>query len=83
MLHPYDIFALAGATIIFTKSTLFAFVRKLWPKFLGCPLCVGFWVGIIAGGWLHRLGPIGAFYAGCVVSITAYTLVLVHHKLDQ
>jgi len=42
----------AAITLVFTQGTLFVWVRKLWPAFFSCPLCVGVWVGIGYSGML-------------------------------
>ena len=39
---------LVGITLIVTSSRLFARLRVIWPEFLGCPMCVGFWIGCFA-----------------------------------
>ena len=44
---PFVLLALAGATIVFCRGDVFATVRRVWPRFLGCPLCVGFWTGAL------------------------------------
>lgn len=72
----YQLFALAGATLIFCEGSLFARVRRLWPKLLGCPQCVGFWVGLGAALVLDRAGPwpraLGAaFLSGCATSLAS------------
>lgn len=41
---------LIGITLIVSFSSLFAPLRRLWPKFFGCSQCVGMWVGGAAGG---------------------------------
>lgn len=45
-----------GLTTIITQSSLFAPLRQgfQWltgSKFLGCPMCVGFWVGFGLSAW--------------------------------
>jgi hypothetical protein len=42
--------ALIGATLIVTRSTIFAPVRRLYPPLLSCSQCAGTWVGALAGG---------------------------------
>jgi hypothetical protein len=41
--------ALIGTTLIVSSGTIFSFLRKLWPSFLGCSQCVGLWVGAAFG----------------------------------
>ena len=80
----YELSALVCATLIFTTSHLFDPVRRLWPKFLGCPMCVGFWVGCCAPFLLNLLPSSvrSAFLAGTQVSIAAYALHLVFERLQ-
>lgn len=65
---------LACATVIFVWSPLFTRVRALWPDFLGCAMCVGFWVGL--AGTRHFLGA-------CLVSVLAWLVYLVGRCLDE
>jgi len=44
---------LVGMTLIVTWSHLFRRIRAWCPSFLGCPLCVGTWIGW-AGGLIAR-----------------------------
>jgi hypothetical protein len=44
-----------GVTLVVTFSKIAAPIRRLWPTFLHCPLCVGWWVGLGLG--LLHLGP--------------------------
>ena len=65
--------ALIGATLIVTRSTIFRPLQKLWPLFFRCPQCIGFWVGVAAGGFQRRLSgngkPLDAFVVGCATSL--------------
>jgi hypothetical protein len=45
-----DLLGLCGITLILARGTIFRAVRRLAPKFLGCPQCVGFHVGFWGGG---------------------------------
>ena len=76
-----DLLGLVGATIIFTWSTLFARIREIYPTFLKCPLCVGFWVGL-AGAALRHENFLNAFLTGAGVSLLAFTTHLVLEKLQ-
>lgn len=66
------VLALIGATLIATRGTIFRLLRRLWPEFLECPLCVGFWVGAAAGASsVVSLGNgkiLDAFITGCATS---------------
>lgn len=76
-----DLLGLIGATIIFTCSSLFERVRAIYPKFLGCALCVGFWVGV--GGAVARYKePIDIFFTGTTVSLLSFTTFLVLVRLQ-
>ena len=66
------VLGLASATLIVTESLLFARVRALWPALLGCPLCLGFWVGI-GGAAAHGLPVVQAFEFAPLVGATALT----------
>jgi hypothetical protein len=47
----HDIIGLACVVVVWVWSPLFARVRSVYPKLLGCAMCVGVWVGL-AGPWL-------------------------------
>jgi hypothetical protein len=78
-----------GLTIILTRGSIFARVRKVWPSFLGCPLCVGAWVG--AGLFFlgrESLAPARELVAGLLaaagaVSVGATLVDFVLAKLDE
>ena len=36
-----------GVTLIVTRGGVMSKVRKLAPKFLSCPQCVGWWIGFL------------------------------------
>ena len=42
----YFILSCFGITQIITKGTIFSRLRQL-GKFWGCPMCIGFWVGLL------------------------------------
>lgn len=46
---PLVLLALVGTTLIIVRGTIFDAVRRLWPSFLACSMCCGFWVGAVAG----------------------------------
>ena len=60
-----------GITKIINDGLIFESLRKRFNTFLRCPLCVGFWVGILIGlfygpfPWWNALFN-GSFYSGCV-----------------
>lgn len=75
---------LIGATIIFTWSTLFEKVRAIYPKFLRCSMCVGFWVGclgIFLDGKPHEVYE--AFLNGTTVSLLSFTTYLILTRLQK
>jgi len=80
-----DFAGLVAATIIFVWSTLFERVRAIWPLFLKCPMCTGFWVG--AGGSVLRRGLhadlLDHFFTATVVSVLAFATYLVLHRLER
>lgn len=54
----YWALAVFGFTTIVTQSSLLAWVRRLFrratrSRFLECPMCVGFWAGVLSSilGW--------------------------------
>jgi len=83
--HLLDFAGLVATTIIFVWSTLFERVRDIWPKFFGCPMCTGFWIGL--GGSLLRQGihvhPLDHFFAATVVSTLSFATYLVLHRLEK
>jgi hypothetical protein len=85
MLSLLQWIGLVGATIIIVWSRLFSGLRKLAPTFLGCPMCIGFWVGASAGPWLlgteHQ--PIAdLFLIGPAVSLLSFGIYLVLERLE-
>lgn len=84
------LFAFAGLvsiTIIFVKSTLFARVRRIYPTFLECALCAGFWIGLFGSiawnpGTLTLHDGLSHFFAASIVSVLSLVIALVLHRLD-
>lgn len=81
----------AGVTFLVTFSSLFKFLREKAPV-LKCPLCVGFWVGVI-GSLLNFYFIFGGikfsfeaaaflFKAGIVTSIFSYILYCILYRIE-
>lgn len=77
-----SIAGLVGITIIVTWSSIMARVRRLSPSFLGCALCVGFWVGLL-GGAAHRVGWLEIVMSAGAVSVLSMLTKLVIGYLDR
>jgi len=50
---PYWLLAVSGLTLILTRGEIFAHARDsfpqgFWREGAKCPMCVGFWVGVMA-----------------------------------
>lgn len=79
---------LISVTIIFTWSTLFKKVRSIYPTFLGCALCVGFWIGLFGSMAWREVVPLTLhtglthFFTACIVSVLSLAASLVLHRLD-
>lgn len=65
------VLGLVGATIIFCRGDIFAQVRRVWPKFLTCTLCVGFWVGLAGAWWKGARHPVDLLLSGALVGLVA------------
>lgn len=77
------ILSVVGFTIIITQSSLFKPIRNLgqkihpkFGKFLNCPMCIGFWGGIIVYilNYLN-LEIINYGFIGSFVSYLVYLLI--------
>lgn len=76
----YYILGVVGGTLIITKSILFKSIREWVTKksmFLGegisCPMCVGFWMGIIV--YLLNVYDLSIFIKGLSGSIVSYYVI--------
>ena len=82
----FEIAGFVAATIIFVWSDLFLRIRTAWPKFLNCPMCVGFWVGF-GGSILERgIHPdiwMNHFFQGTIVSILSFATYLILKRLEK
>jgi len=92
-------FAGIGATMIITESYLFKAIRdaidpKRYPylaKFVKCPMCVGFWVGMIFQTIVYLMIPINlgllsiviTFFQGCVTSLFSFIIHIIILKLSK
>ena len=78
-----------GVTLIVTGSTASAPLRrwitrdvsKTLGSFLSCPMCIGFWVGLIVGFTRFALS-MNPFVDACAASALCWTWHLVLAKLD-
>lgn len=86
-----DLFGLVGLTIILVWSTLFRWLQNLWRPLFACPMCLGFWVGLVGSVLLrggrpypdHLAQSLGShFLVGCVVSYLAFASYLVLVRVD-
>ncbi len=77
---------LIGATIVFCRGTIFAPIRLWWPKFFGCPLCIGVWVGLCyslyATGLVDVRSIVKHVLLGASVGLLSYLTYLVIEFLD-
>jgi hypothetical protein len=67
-------------TVLFIKGSIFAPVRRLWPKLLTCPLCVGFWIGLVGS---LTLSILRAVQSGVETAMGAYTLYVVLSSVES
>ena len=44
-------------TVLVVKGTIFVRLRARWPVLLTCPLCLGFWVGLLGCMLAHVTTP--------------------------
>jgi hypothetical protein len=77
-----------GMTQILVYGTIFERLReriedRFETQFMRCPMCVGFWVGVLVNSMLYVCGKpfitnilIGSFLAGCLSSGTSYALCM-------
>lgn len=77
-----DFIGLVGATLIFTWSKLFTRVRAIYPTFLECSMCVGFWVGVAGYEARDQRSLYDAFLTGCSISLLSYTTTLLFRRLQ-
>ena len=77
----------AGSTLIITSSKLFSYIRKISPFPLNCPMCTGFWVGLlisIATLPLHNLNDyIECFLIGSTVSLISTFVKFLFDKTNM
>jgi len=46
-----------GVTLVITGSKIAKPIRAIYPPLLSCPLCVGWWVGLVTALLPLHLGP--------------------------
>jgi hypothetical protein len=78
------ILVVVGLTVIVTRSSLFAPLRRLLPwKLLHCPMCFGFWAGfgvsalcgVSAATLLNPIGGSASFWVACFLDGCAASTV--------
>ena len=42
-----EIVFLVAIAHVWARGSLFSRARQLWPALLDCPLCSGFWIGVL------------------------------------
>jgi hypothetical protein len=84
-MNALDYLASVGCTIIITWSALFERVRAFWPKFFGCAMCVGFWVGLGASLFLTRQTPdfTSALKNAFAVSLLSFATYLTLNRIQR
>ncbi len=84
-MSPLDFAGLVAATIIFVWSPLFERVHAIWPRFLKCAMCTGFWIGL--GGSLLRRGlhadRYDHFFTATAVSVLSFFTYLALRRLER
>lgn len=74
---------LVCVTIIFVRGSIFERVRKRWPSFLSCALCVGFWVGLAGTLYIQpNVWWLEHFLSACIVSVASFALYLALLRLE-
>ena len=77
------LFGSSGMTLVFILASIFSKVRDLLSfsdfteELIYCPMCLGFWVGLISG-FIFEYNPI---YFGFLVSLISWTLFNVNSLL--
>ena len=74
---------LISATVSFVWSPLFIWIRRAWPEFLGCAMCLGFWWGVFGSITLRQALDAQVALDGAVVSVGAWLTYLVGRWLDE
>lgn len=75
-----------GLTNIINSSYVFSGVRRILSfspilaRFIKCPVCVGFWVGLVLYSVEHGL-CFKSFLYGCIGSVSSYTWYLLTKSL--
>jgi hypothetical protein len=82
----YFILACYGLTQILVYGTIFNKIRPtggLFGELFHCPMCVGFWVGIVVHGlsfytelFTFEMSLVTSFLLGCLSSGTSYALAM-------
>lgn len=75
------IFGLAGLTVIITSGAIFEGVREILSsksksveKLINCPMCTGFWVGLIYGFYIE-ISPVILAGVIAILAWSIYTIV--------
>lgn len=80
MTEPIYFLGIVGLTLTVTMHKNFAPVRALWPELFGCPMCIGFQLGVWACAlWLLRAEPSSlvrviesCFYGGATSAVSYF-----------
>ena len=84
-----------GITAIISKGSIFEGVRRNWYEklrdfkywkslhtFFFCPLCIGFWAGVlVAYFWVSITGNL--FFDGCLASGAAWFIMMIEYSLTK
>jgi hypothetical protein len=84
-----------GITAILNKGSIFEGLRRTWLEklkgfkpwkslhtFFFCPLCIGFWAGIVVSVfWKSPTGNI--FFDGCLASGASWFIMMVEYYLTK
>lgn len=84
-----------GITAILSKGSIFEGFRRMWTEklrhfkpwkslhtFFHCPLCIGFWAGLIVS--IFWKSPTGSFFLdGCIASGASWFIMMVEYYLTK
>jgi len=87
----YTWLSLLGVTLIITRSSIVEAVKDRlpakWVKLLDCPMCSGFWVGIVYGFGSVDIGNYSqlshAIGFGFIISLSSYCVILITDSLSK
>lgn len=84
-----------GITAVISKGSLFESLRRNWYEklkgfkpwkslhtFFFCPLCIGFWAGIVVSySWASPSGNI--FFDGCIASGMSWLIMMLEYSFTK